>query len=189
MIKNNARHVKQLLKEGRHPVLPFEKDILTVELTKLGVQKKDLAQLMGEAMGQSSETWHDNAPADVINHEAKVWADRAGRVLSGLNTALLLEYPRLNGHIATLGSIVGITYPGDSEVDNVLLTGMCRTAPSLEDSAPCTGELSVATIHSPLGAAILGLKAGCIAPYVADSRSLSIEVITVQQLDPQYLIA
>src|SRR3954467_2351016 len=122
MINNTAPDVKQLLKEGRNPILPFERDMLVAELEKLGIEQTDLGRLLAEAMDQSSETWHDNAPADAVNNQARLLTQRAEGLIRNLGSALLLNYPDPSDGIATIGSIVQVRYPGESNTDGLFVT-------------------------------------------------------------------
>lgn len=188
MIKNNFAEVRQLLKDGRSPMLPFERDILRLELARLGVEQGELGRLLGEAMDQSSETWHDNAPADAINHHSRVIANRAEKVIADLGSAVLLDYPDPSDRVATLGSIIGVVYPGETEAESLLLTGLCRTAPTIKEGAPFPADLEVITARSPLGEAVIGAQVGRTALYHANGRSLAVEIASIQQFDPQYLV-
>jgi len=162
--------------------------MLLADLARLGVEQTELGVLLGEAMDQSSETWHDNAPVDAVNNQSRILARRAEGLISGLGSALLLDYPHPNDQAATIGSIVGVRYPGETSTDNLFLTGMCRTAPAFKDDAPFPTEFDVVTARSPLGEALLGLTIGGTALYNAPGHSLAVAVVNVQQLDPQYLV-
>jgi transcription elongation GreA/GreB family factor len=168
-------------------MLPFEDRALRAELGRLGLAQGELSTLLGEAMGQSSETWHDNAPADAVNLQSKVVTGRAEQVIKYLQHGVLVAYPAPDETSITLGSVIGIQYPDTDEVDQFLLTGVSRTVPELKPDTPYE-NLDVVTVRSPLGAAILGAIAGDNLVYVANQRSLNVNIVDVAQFNPQNLL-
>lgn len=189
MRNNNSSEIKKIINEGYTPVLRFEERVLRAELGRLGLEQDGLSRLLGEAMEQSSETWHDNAPADAVNYQSKLLAGQAETIIGDLKRAVAVDYPRQGTETATLGSIVSVTYGRDYEVSDMLIAGLCRKLPKLTEKAPFGDEVEVATIRSPLGAAVLGLAMGDSVTYDANGRKITVVVSKVQQVMPHYFEA
>ena len=186
MLKNTPDTIKNALAEGRFPFMAFEKEILQAELEALGVEQGILGKLLGDAMEQSSETYHDNAPADAVNSLSTVVAKRAETIIAQLMAAVLVDYPDPEEELATIGSIVRLDFDGHG-TDTLLLTGLSRRAPELRGAVPEIDD--VITVRSPLGLAVIGLSIGDIALYTAgDGDSLHRAKITeLHQIRPEYL--
>lgn len=178
--------VKTVLESGRIPLLPFEEHFLRQRLGKLSVKQQELGKLLGEAMNQSSETWHDNAPADAINHESEQLVKEARQIGEALLNSVGVSYPDAEQEGVTIGSIAGVRYAGDEEPTPVLLTGYVRQLPESIDS-DLPADLEVCTVRSPLGQALLGLTSGEATSYTANQRRIAINVDFVQALAPESL--
>lgn len=83
-----------------------EKQWVIHELSKIEERIKELGLELGEAMNQSSETWHDNAPADVISNEVgSLWSKRAWLLKE--RAKMIAPYPK-NTDKVQIGSKVEI---------------------------------------------------------------------------------
>lgn len=182
MLTNQPHVLRDIITEEKSPMLPFEHALLHGELQDLGVAQSALSRLLGEAMQQSSETWHDNAPADAINHEGRILSARAEQIIATLGRVVVVGYPTADDESITLGTIVGIKYQGDDEVEHLLLTGVTRNAPHFSFDANIPGPLQIVTAQSPLGSAILGHKPGDTPQYEVRDRMLCVAIDSVQQL-------
>lgn len=150
--------IQETLKEGKLPLLPFEKKLLESELENLANKQNNLSKLLGEAMSQSSETWHDNAPADSINHEARLVSDRASSIQELLFSSTIYDYPDDNETI-TLGSIVSVEFSPDV-VDDIFISGSLRDISDRDTEFDFLSNMDIATLQSPMGKALLGKKTG-----------------------------
>lgn len=182
MLTNQPPVLRDIITEEKSPMLPFEHAMLSGELQDLGVAQSALSRLLGEAMQQSSETWHDNAPADAINHEGRMLSARAEQLIATLGKAVIVGYPEVDDERIILGTIVGIKYQGDDEIEHLLLTGVTRNAPHFSTEADIPRPLQIVTAQSPLGSAILGRKPGDTPQYEVRDRMLRIAIDSVQQL-------
>lgn len=182
MLTNQPPVLRDIITEEKSPMLPFEHAMLRGELQNLGVAQSALSRLLGEAMQQSSETWHDNAPADAINHESRMLSARAEQIIATLGKAVIVGYPEVDDGSITLGTIVGVKYQGDDEVEHLLLTGVARNAPNFSSEANIPLQLQIVTAQSPLGSAILGRKPGDTPQYQVKNSMLRIAIDSVQQL-------
>jgi len=185
--KNTPDTIRKLLQAGNTPLLPYEYDFLKEQLIKLGVEQKQLGKLLGQAMEQSSETWHDNAPADAVNHQSRVLSKKAEKVIEGLGTAAHVDYPRRGLGSITLGSVIGVVYSGETDPDYLLVAGFCRERPNIKPSAPFSTRMDIATVCSPLGAALLGLGLGDTANYMVNHNKVSLDVASLHQLQAEHL--
>lgn len=77
---------------------------------------------MRDALSQSSETWHDNAPRDVVLDAAKVSAQSL-QALTKERTAAIIGAPEGNNDRVGLFTKFGLENLENSEVQHYQLTG------------------------------------------------------------------
>jgi hypothetical protein len=58
--------------DNKRKILQFELNRAQNELANLADKQAELGQSMGEAMSQTSETWHDNSCAEIIAQDSRV---------------------------------------------------------------------------------------------------------------------
>lgn len=175
--------LRQLIADGKIPVLPFEVDSLHGTMRQHIADQARLGKLLGEAMEQSSETFHDNAPADAIEDEAYILVSRVGGTKQAIRGAVEFSYPDEVSTAVTLGSIVEISYDGDDDDrETVYMTGYVREVDFLELGLP--EHVEVVTLSSPLGSSLLGLKEGDEAVYTVQGRIQRVHAHTIVQHTP-----
>lgn len=155
------------------------------QLHELIEKQGDLAKDLGEAMSQTSETWHDNAPADVINVAGALNAQTAEKLVSVIRDAVVLDYPE-NEEKVTIGSGLGILFPNGNERTVLLAGHMAGIKEYLAEG------VNAVTVKSPIGEALLGAKEGDTVAYRVGARVLEATVNTVSNprsvfADPSYL--
>lgn len=179
-------HIRELLKKGKVPMLPFEAIVLEERLGLLKEKQGNLSSLLRRSMEDSSETWHDNAPAEAIANESKVVFAQAHKALAAQYNSEIVSYPPESLKQATLGSLVAVSFGGDAEQECVLLTGSVRElhkeiAKSLPTDTAC------ATLGSPLGKALFDSTAGNTVSYRAGKRDVQVQVHQIAQLSPSLM--
>lgn len=176
--------IKQSIENLEVPVLPFELAIAKDAMIGHIASQRELGQKMGEAMNQSSETWHDNAPAEALTAESKTLAKIAERTIGIINSAKVFEYEATDMDEVTLGSIVDIRYGKSSNLDRLVLTGVSRQlTPEIAERIEMTDDTEVITLSSPVGRAIFGKKAGEVTSFTApNGREISLTIEAVSQI-------
>lgn len=177
--------ITDALSRGLSPILPFETDTASDLLRNLNAKQEELGATLGDAMRQSSETWHDNAPADAINAESKTVTARALRTINILTNAVVIDYTATEEDGATLGSLVTIYYDAD-DMEEVMITGSVRELPNdidelVKKNATPDIDLSIITVGSPLGIALLGKRPGERAEFAVNGRTTSVGIVDVKQ--------
>ena len=167
--------IVQSLRQKTSPVLPFELDLLETQFKLLVEEQEENSRLLSDANNQSSETWHDNHPAQAINERSGRVAIRAQKLQGIMENAIRFNYPDPGSKMITLGSI--IEYRNEDSDNIVLLTG----ATSGPNSVAGT-EYHMVSLQSPLGNAILGNEEGCEIAYKVGHKVLTMEVVLVSQL-------
>lgn len=89
-------------------LLPHEVTSIQSELDSIDNELRRLGELKNEAMHQSSETWHDNALADAIRHDARLKLHRRSLLESMLREGVRLGYPPPDTTFVTIGSRVTV---------------------------------------------------------------------------------
>src|SRR5690606_8699834 len=128
---------------------------------------------LGEAMSQSSETFHDNAPAESIRDEQEILLRRAKPLMQILRHHVVIDYPDPKSNIASIGSRVTVQYDNSNERFDIDIVGY---RPS---SAEYFNDTEIISYESPLAAAILGNQPGTKV-YIGDPP-VSLDIIEVNQ--------
>jgi transcription elongation factor GreA len=140
---------------------------LQAEVTQLTTQGRvDVARRIeaARALGDLSETGDYHAAKD---DQGKMEA-RIRQLEALLKTATIVEAGAA-GDVIAAGSVVGLRYAGDDEVERFLIG-------SIEERRDDVGVVSPG---SPLGQALLGHKAGETVSYDAPSGTLNVEIVEV----------
>ena len=144
------------IKYGRNPILDYELELLKSLFKEYITKQQILSRQLKEAMDQSSETWHDNAPAEVIIKESKILSKTAEDLATFLANTTVYD-SEIHLQEATLGSYCKIQYVDDDEVIWVHIVGS-SLAYSDRISKDSSEEINIniASIHSPLAKALIG---------------------------------
>lgn len=176
MLRNEQ--IQSAIDQGEIPILPFERKRAEQSFSQLVGRQAELGQLMRNAMTQSSETWHDNAPADVIRNESQITASIAETAIKVLQHGREFGY-EISDDTISLGSIVNIRYDNTGKIVSIFLTGVTRDIKSFISDDNINGV----TITSPVGKAILGLSTGDSTEIIVGEKILPISIISVRQTD------
>lgn len=168
--------IRRSIQSGEIPILPFERERAEQSFSTLVKLQDELGGHLGDAMNQSSETWHDNAPAEAIRDESQVTASLAKSVIRKLQHGRIFDY-ETDGTEVSLGSIVDIQYGHGGEIITTMLTGMTH---DVEELFPDGDEVEGVTITSPVGQAILGLSPGDSTEIVVNGRKLFLNISDVR---------
>lgn len=172
--------ISNLLTEGKLPVLKHEMGELKRRFDDQIAKQKDLAKKFREAMTQSSETWHDNAPADVIKDGSKILSESAESTIRDIERAVVFETVEDCSEI-TLGSVFDLKYEGDSEIIKCVLTGtIYELSENIRSKAG--DKLEIVTIGSPIGKSLLGRKEGETISYSIrkGERKLNVDILKIR---------
>lgn len=161
------------INEGVDYLLPHEVNMLARQLEDTEIELRRLGELKNEAMHQSSETWHDNAPADAIRHEAQVFLKKRSRLSQILTNRSVLDYPTPSTPFATIGSRVTLSLNG-SEPFEIYIVGV-------QPGEDGNGELDVCSYRAPLAKAVIGKVNGEITTADINGRIVNLQVINVDQ--------
>lgn len=111
------------------------------------------AQLsMGAGADDGNNTWHDNPAFEEAQSNVRTWTTELRLMRQQRHDAVIIE-PNGNTDEVSVGSFITVLYEGDDEPTELHLIGdhvVGRTG----------GEVLEISTKSPIGAAILGRKAG-----------------------------
>ena len=170
----SAENVASYLERQYLPVLPLEGILIQAKFKQLSDKQAEIARDLNDAMSQTSETWHDNAPADVANLASNLNAVSAEKLINAMRGAVILDYPQ-SAERGTLGNLLHITN-GDGKTRSLFLAGY---APDIKDYLK--PEIDVITLKSPVGDALIGAEAGEQREYKVGRRVLS---VTLDRIEP-----
>lgn len=181
-IKSRNQEILDFLNQGKTPVLPFESALLQEKLALLTEEQARRGRLMQEAMSQSSETWHDNAPADALAAQSRTATEQVAGIKQTVDAAIEVSYPSEVERVVTLGSLVFVRF-GQGDACPVFISGSVRDVSDIKEiSVPDDSE--VVTLQSPLGRAMLDTREGQLVSYEVRGRDMTVEVGEVFQLQP-----
>jgi len=182
MDRNNE--IQRSIEQSRVPILPFELTLAKNAL-KVHVEKQsDLSAKMRDAMNQSSETWHDNAPAEVIANDSRNLAKIAEKTINILGNADVFDYEANPEEGVTLGSLVDVRYGNSPDVTSLVLTGVSRElTPDLAENINNDKKVNVVTLSSPIGKAIFGKSIGQKASFTVGGEStITLTIESIKQI-------
>jgi len=164
------------LQDGVSYILPHELKRVKGILGDTEKELKALGDLRFEAMHQSSETWHDNAPAEAIQHSSEVPRRKRERLTNILKSQFVLEYPSADTPFVTIGSRALIKLgTGDVEPFTIDIVGVQSETPSENP------DMEVSTYKAPLAQAIIGRVVGDKPTAIIGDRELEVEIISIDQ--------
>lgn len=177
-IEQRNKNILLAVEDEKFPMLPFEYTLLTNKLSGYEEIQRELGARLAEAMSQSSETWHDNAPADAINADSTILYAQAIKVISTLRNAEICKYTP-NHERVTLGSIIGIRHGvEDAQSEYYMMTGVVRElGDDVVEHLP--SETIAVTFNSPLGAALFDKKIGDHTSYTVGDRRIEVIIDSI----------
>jgi transcription elongation GreA/GreB family factor len=137
-------------------------------------------EALGEAMGQSSETYHDNAPMEAVLNEQTVLMRRVQPLQRIFRNHAFVDYPEATSTAVAMGSTANVSIDG-GEPFSIQLVGYL-------DGEYDDDDIEQATYASPLGEALLGHHAGDTvdAEIHGNARKLTIVELDQQALMQHY---
>lgn len=148
-------------------ILAHERERIKKLMESLGAEQAVVAEIRREAMSQSSETWHDNAPADATLHELGRIAD-AGRKLHELLNKPDHPDPDVNSPIIQIGSLAILQIWGDTVGIAVVGSPLLYRDDEFEDILE-VDEVVILGPESPLGSSLIGKQVGSEGAYETES--------------------
>ncbi len=163
----------QQIVEGTFYALPHEIEALSEQMEDILTKRHVLSGHIKDAMEQSSETWHDNAPADALFGEMNALDQKEHKLVVAERNLEPVEYPPLDFDLVTIGSRVGCVIGAEEfEMD---ITG------NLPFSLESYTGVESGSIAAPMPQALLGAIAGSTVVAQVAGRSIEIGVSSVDQ--------
>lgn len=172
--KPNYISSPEQLKPGAFYCLPHEKRLLSAQLQDIEAYRHNLAKDIAQAMEQSSETWHDNAPADVLFSDLKQIDKKEMKLLAASRELITVAYPTEAVDFVTIGSRVLCDIGGDQFFLDIL--------GNIPVNGPEIENVDQGTIAAPLPRSLLGKKTGEVATADINGRQVTISVVAIDQL-------
>ena len=170
--------IRDAVNKGEIPVLPFELERARLSFSQQISKQEELGRSLGEAMRQSSETWHDNAPAEAIRNESQVAALLADKAIKLLQYGKEFDY-ETEGNTVSLGSVGDIRYDKTGNIITTLVTGATYDVKDFCGNSDIKGV----TIFSPIGKAILDLSVGDSTEVTISNKKIPLSIIRIRNFD------
>lgn len=104
----------------QYRLLPDEFEILKQKELSLLERYKDAWKLAGEALQQSSETWHDNAPLDVARQTGELASKKLREVQDILSSSTIVDRIPIHPQTVSIGAKVTFSIDGDNEQSYII---------------------------------------------------------------------
>lgn len=165
--------------EDEHVVylLPHEFDLMAERFRLLEEKHEVVAEIFAEAMGQSSESWHDNAPADAARDEAGTISWEVRQLAYIARNHQIVNFPEPESVIASIGSRVTLAI-GSGEPFSIDIIGVSLFGRNVEDPDQ---DVDLVTYKAPLAHSVLGHKAGEIVPAQIGGNEVVLTLLEVDQ--------
>lgn len=177
MPKPPKRSIKQLdiasAKPQERKLLAHEVDVVRQELASLAVIQAHHGELLGEAMTQAAETYHDNAPAEAVRDDQEVLMRRAKPLLHMLKHHVIVPYPEADNPDVQIGSRVTVKVGESNEIFRVDIVGFRPTSPDEVDG------VDMLSYEAPLAEALLGHTTGDTVEF--GQRKMDYHVVGIDQ--------
>ncbi len=166
--------------EGEVFALPHEVNTMNIELSSIKEMKWKLADAIADVMRESSESWHDNAPANALYEELNAADAKQAQIGKALDYLIIADYPHEGIERITLGSRVLCDIGGDKFFMDIV-----GNLPAIRDLE--VENVERGSIVAPMSQALLGAFTG--ESVIADVNSVDIEitVVLIDQLAQQEL--
>ena len=171
--------VREVMAE--YGILEHERQAVHALLADLAYEQSEVAEIRREAMTQSSETWHDNAPADAAMHESGRIAESA-KNLQKLLEKVTEPYPDEASTTIQLGSFAIVSIWGTTVGTAIVGVPQAYKEEDFEAVAQDLDETIITSPEAPLGAALWGLTQDTTGQYSLEGgRSFDFTVLGVDQ--------
>jgi transcription elongation GreA/GreB family factor len=131
------------------PILPEDLVILDSRIQALTRQNLDLAGDFREAVNQSSETWHDNAPFDAVRDQQSIIIAELDR-LRAIRRSVIVYRPKKSAKVAIGHKVVLHTASRDIKL---MIGGIWVGRETVDD-------YKLVSSAAPMAIAVLGSKVG-----------------------------
>lgn len=159
--------------EGDYYALPHEIRAMKAQQGDIEGMRNLLSEDIKDAMEQSSETWHDNAPADALFGELSRLDRRESRLRVAERHLTVVEYPDPSFNLVTIGSRVGCIVAGDEfEMD---ITG------NLPLHLPSEDDVEAGSFLAPMPRALLGASVNDVVTADIGGRLIEVAVSGLNQ--------
>lgn len=135
-------------------LLPEDRAWLDARVNELEKVIQDMGPEFYDALNQSSESWHDNAPFDALRERQSVHAAELAK-LKHIRLSSVPTMPRPKRGTVGVGSVISL----DTQRRLGLAGHWTHRAGQVKDG------LMIVSLESPIGKAVFGKKVGDMTPF------------------------
>lgn len=154
-------------------LLPHEPELVKAEVRRLAETQAVNAEIFGEAMDQSSESFHDNAPAEVIRDGQERIVDWARMYNRLLADHVVVGYPDPESNEVQLGSRVTVSI-------NKMAGFMVDIVGFVRPDVDQDGDIVTSNHESPIVKAVMGLGVGDVGSLEGNPPR-PVEILAIDQ--------
>lgn len=136
-------------------------EALNLQIAELVEKLRDIGREMGDAVGQSSETWHDNFGHEDATRQYGMWSERLRQLVEVRDNAQIIS-PASQPHTVILGCRV--TFVDGEGIEKTLQIGSF-TVPSAKQDVSYISPIARILMGSRVGDEVSGKVAGKEVTY------------------------
>lgn len=172
----SAAEIRQGIQDGYRFALPYEIRRAKEQVESIQSLQNNVSKHISEAMEQSSETWHDNAPADALFAEMFLLDTKESGLVQAQKHLVEVSYPAPDIKYVAIGSRVLILEHGDESYIDI--TGNLPLSNDVTDH----DGVERGSVAAPMPQALLGaLPESIVTVDVAGGRSFEVRVLEIDQ--------
>lgn len=156
--------------------LPHEVRLMEAQIGAIRDSRSELADHIEDAMSQSSETWHDNAPADALFGEMYQLDSRESGLIRASRNLIRLAYPTHDVEFATIGSRVLCSIAGSE-----FLLDLTGNIPLSGQGHRDDYDVERGSLVAPMPQSLLGAHENTTRSANINDRVIDIKVISIDQ--------
>lgn len=156
--------------------LPHEVEAMFAQIEGIRDGRGELAGHIEEAMRQSSETWHDNAPADALFGEMYQLDSKESGLVRASRNLIRIEYPTSEVDFATVGSRVLCSIAGGE-----FFLDITGNIPLSDLTHRDDHDIERGSLAAPMPQSLVGAFAGTTVLAAINEREIEIAVLDINQ--------
>jgi transcription elongation GreA/GreB family factor len=159
----------QDMKDEKLLILEFDREVAEARIVEIEQKILDLAPEIHEALTQSSETWHDNAPFESLRDKRSAYIAEIRSIKATLYNSTK-QIPRGKPDVVNVGHKVSVHNQKTGKQNTYYLTG---------DWTLMAGEQHEGSVvvsrRSPLGQTLIGKRVG--EPFVFNGAEMVVTTV------------
>lgn len=158
------------MSETKFYILPSDRAFMVKRIAELEKEIQNLGPDFHVALNQSTETWHDNAPFDVLRDKQAGFAAEL-QSLRRMLRAAAPSPPKPKKGIVGIGSVVTFVEPGGREAS------YCIAGDWTSNAGKKINNATIVSVNTPLAQALINKKSGDVITIPPHGKKTEIKEV------------